>query len=82
MDRILDTVDDIRSALRSRSDDTLQHSSEELAKHLDDLKQRALGCTKDTESVAKKFAEWRLEVTKISEAFAEVQGNHLLFHVE
>lgn len=82
MDKILDAVADIKSATESKSEEDLRAGREELTQQRGDLRQRAQACTKDTESVAKKISQCHLEVTKISEAFTEVQGNYLLFHVE
>lgn len=81
MEKILDIVDDIGSALQSDPSQALHYSSEELDKHLEDLKQHAERCTKDTGSVVKKFTDWQLKVTKIIN-FTEVQGNYLSLHIE
>lgn len=81
MDQILNSVDGVRSALESKSDEAIEERSKELAEHLGDLKQRAEGCTKDTESVVKKFAEWHSEITKINLAFTETHCNYHLSRV-
>lgn len=81
MEKILDNVDEIGSALQSDPSQDLHYSSEELDKHLEDLKQHAERCTKDTGSVVEKFGDWQSKVTKII-PLPEVQGSYISPHVE
>lgn len=82
MDKILDSVEDIKAALESKSDEEeLKEISEELADYLGDLKKCAEECTKDTKSVVEKFTVWQSEVTKINLAFTETPCNYHLSHI-
>ena len=78
MDKTLDSVDDIRSALESKPEADLQAGREELAEHLNNLKQHAKRCTTATGSAVKKFTAWHSEVRKINLAYSEKGSNYHL----